>query len=906
MRNASRLFFLLLGMVIFVSVASQGVASVDPDFKPVCVGAVLTSKELRPGDQTALTLHFRNDGTAPARTDYTVFVHLEHPDKSCHNIVVGADHPPTTPMTAWEPGMIVTDGAHLLTVPANAPEGVYYLHVGVYSREGSGHPRLSDQYVAEVTVSRGAAASDTIPPPMTRQEITKRKLAARKFVGPVLGILTDQISQFRIAANGSWQLLDRRSGEVWMSDPERPGLCDVTYSNGDRTITRRVGALSLQSKTQSSLSLVYRPGGDLPNVRFSFALVAGNGGIRFSYSGDVLKKADAEWKVASIRLLDNALWATDTERGYLVIPHRLGMLFPASEGLPCVNRYTAYANNRAYSMSMLGAVKNGSAVLVCWDNPYTHIEARRSQPDLPNVPGHGMVSVSLILSKDATSVVVKPLGKGGYAQIASSYRDVALRRGLLRTWKQKMKENPNAEAMLGAADFKPFVFSRVAPNTRWNQTNEERVTVAYSFDEAAKVAEHLKKEVGIDRAMFVLAGWIHRGYDNQHPDILPAAPECGGNEALAACARRVRNIGYLFGLHDNYQDMYRDAPSWDESYLMKNRDGSPRHGGVWAGGQAYLTCSKKALELARRPQNLPKVKELFGPTVYFIDTTFAAPLQECFDPRHPLDFAEDMRWKRSLCEYARRMFGLFGSEEGQEWAVPCADYFEGMMSHRTQRSKNDIVIPLFEMIYGDCVNLYSHQGDRATYDRAECILNHILHAEMPVYQFGPHLYFEKDVEAPKPSADQPATTCFSWYDGSDGLGRTDRFIKTTYEILSPLNRITAHTPMTKHEFLTDDRSVEQSEFGDVKITVNYGSSTYSGGRITLPQYGFVVQSPGFVAFYANVFGENKFTKPTMAVVRSLDGQPLHKSKKLHTYLAFGDEKVTIAGRSIQLAAKSRH
>jgi len=37
-----------------------------------------------------------------------------------------------------------------------------------------------------------------------------------------------------------------------------------------------------------------------------------------------------------------------------------------------------------------------------------------------------------------------------------------------------------------------------------------------------------------------------------------------------------------------------------------------------------------------RPQNLPAVKRLFGPTTYFIDATFAAPPFECHDPRHML------------------------------------------------------------------------------------------------------------------------------------------------------------------------------------------------------------------------------------------------------------------------------
>jgi len=35
----------------------------------------------------------------------------------------------------------------------------------------------------------------------------------------------------------------------------------------------------------------------------------------------------------------------------------------------------------------------------------------------------------------------------------------------------------------------------------------------------------------------------------------------------------------------------REAPSWSESWLMKDREGKPRTGGRWLGGWAYLTCS---------------------------------------------------------------------------------------------------------------------------------------------------------------------------------------------------------------------------------------------------------------------------------------------------------------------------
>ena len=171
----------------------------------------------------------------------------------------------------------------------------------------------------------------------------------------------------------------------------------------------------------------------------------------------------------------------------------------------------------------------------------------------------------------------------------------------------------------------------------------------FTFEECADLAEHFHNDLGIDRAMLVLNGWINGGYDNKHPDILPAAEAIGGNAGLAACATRTKKLGWLFGLHDNYADMYQAAPSWDESYLMRNPDGSLRKGGVWAGGQCWLICSKRAVELASRPQNIPGVKELCAPDIYFSDVIFATPLYECHAVRPPHDHGGRSWWPKNNC-----------------------------------------------------------------------------------------------------------------------------------------------------------------------------------------------------------------------------------------------------------------
>lgn len=1010
-----------------VCFCAQGVTSVDHAFKPVCIGADFSSDEVRPGGQIAVSLCFRNEGTAPAKADYQIFVHVEYPDKDCADIRVQSDHAPTAPTSAWLPGEVIHDGAQVLSFPESCPAGTYYLHVGLYSLKDAGRPRVYDRYVAEIKVSLSAPKVQVSPPPMRRSDVASRRAALIARLHDPVTVENSRLS-FKISRRtGVWALTDRSTGEVWYSDPECERFAEVTFRNGDDLVTREVNSFSSIHSRDGRIDLTYRPDIEgAPPVGFRIELLPGTKGIRFSYSEIGQPKSgtpNGDWHIANVRLLDRGLWAVDTEHGYMAVPYRLGIMLPSWEGLPSTTLYHSYSNYNSYSMAMFGVVKNGSALLVHWSDPYTTFEVQHSWVDARCVPGHGLVSASVILSDTAKSFVIQPIGKGGYAEIAHAYREVARERGLLRTWSDKIKANPRAEFMLGAADFKPFVFSRTHPHTRWNPSDAETTRLTQTFPEVAEIAEHLKKDLGIDRAMLVLAGWIHGGYDNQHPDILPASEECGGNEGLADCARRVKSLGFLFGLHDNYQDMYRDAPSWDESYIMRLPDGALHAGGVWAGGQAYLTCSEKAIELAKREQNLPSVKKLFDPTIYFIDTVFAAPPFECSSPQHPLSLTDDLHWKRALSEYARGTFGLFGSEEGQEWAVPCADYFEGLLSHKTEMISAQIVIPLFEMVYGDCINLYTHQSDRATPDRPEYVLDHILYAEMPVYHFGARLYYklgnsrapiepsvhslkqtgprtfeityawhvkssvDKDyscivhfvkpdsaeVEQPvfqndhrlarptstwkpgetvidgpytlevpehvdgrygiliglwdgtrraeligvertnlryqigaltvsagkiglRPASGAVDALCFARYDGVGDINQTDRFIRNTYEILSPLNRITAHTPMTSHEFLTADRRVERTRFGDVVTTVNAGGIPYRMEHAVLPRYGFIVESPTYVAFHATEYAGKRFAQPTMLTARSLDGKPLATSRNVRIYKAFGDSQVTISGR----------
>ena len=498
--------------------------------------------------------------------------------------------------------------------------------------------------------------------PITRRE-TLRALPLAGAVAQALcqgnGLLIETPAlRFEVSErDGTYRLTDKAAGVMWRSHASRFGEIAVAQEG---KVQRLALAACEAAEGGGELVLTFRP---LAERREAVVRVrvksAGARTLEFSF--ETAGGMEAE----EIRLLDGAFGIGADERGYAVVPAREGLLIPAESGLRFRQRFGA-SDYQGCHMTMMGMVKAGAALLVTWTDPYVAVE----------IQGDGGLVASAILRKSARSVRVTVLGKGDYVTVARAYREVARAKGYLVTWDEKLKGHPERAKYLGASNVKLWQ----AVNRRMNEESTEQLSVRvnWSFDEAAQVAEHVKRDLKMEKVLFGLGGWTRRGYDNQHPDILPAAPEAGGDQGLADCARRVMQLGYLLALHDNYQDMYRDAPSWDEQWIMKTRDGGLAKGGRWAGGRAYLTCSKEAVELARRPQNLPAVKRLTAANAYFIDTTYAVGLQECFDPRHPLTKADDMKWKQEISDYARGLFGSFGSEDGREWAIPHADFFEGL------------------------------------------------------------------------------------------------------------------------------------------------------------------------------------------------------------------------------------
>ncbi len=713
---------------------------------------------------------------------------------------------------------------------------------------------------------------------------------------------------------GRYALTDLRTGVTW-DGARSGGFGRVVHGRGRQDV---LGRCIARPRGRQLVLLFHPVRSDRSRwLRVTVTPCCGGEAVELEW------EAAPGWSVREVHLLDEALSTTDRDGGAVLIPCRLGILVPADSGKAFKERFDSY-DYQGCHMLMWGVVKQGAAALISWDSPY--VEARISSTlSRPGREGgiRQTLSTSMVLSQRARRLRIHLLGKGDGHTVAKAYRGEARRRGLLPLGEGAASSgSANREKLLGAANVK--LWSCLTRRMNEASRRQESVKVNWTFDQAAEIVRHLDEDLQLDRVLFTVGGWIRRGYDNQHPDLLPAAAELGGNEGLARLAGSVKSRGYLFCLHDNYQDIYRDAPSWDEDVIVKTPAGKLTTGGRWAGGRAYLVCSAEGLRLASRPANLPAVREIAGADAYFIDTTTAAPLIECADPNHPTSRGDDLAWKRALCEYGRATFGVFGSECGREWAVGACDFFEGLTGvsgsfYHTWKGHPErhvavggVPWPLWELVYRRQVALYGkygydlHKAARYVLWHA-CIGRTLNHHSIP-----PGLYWKsKDAtrfaEEPAPRGGRPDEALYTRAAGgwAEGMHIVDRFLKNTQEILGPLNELTAQRELAEHVFLSADRMVRRSVFGSegdpVTVIVNMGDEPAEvtvgrGRKVTLGPRGLVVQSSTFAAFVATRWGGLTYDGPAMFTVRSQDGRPISSSHRLRVFHGCGDNRIRLGGR----------
>ncbi len=301
----------------------------------------------------------------------------------------------------------------------------------------------------------------------------------------------------------------------------------------------------------------------------------------------------------------------------------------------------------------------------------------------------------------ARVVRLLPLAARGYVGIAKAYRAWAQRDGRVVTLREKAKTVPQVAQLVGAVDL-----------WWWKEG------ASWTADPHPEIAAREFKDAGITQVLWSV-------------------------EAQPEAVKAIRELGFLPGRYDIYQDVYApETPitwatrdGWPDDLVLLP-DGTTMKGWVLhENGREYpggVICSQPGLARLRTKVAADLATHAYG--ARFLDTTTASPLRECWNPRHPESRSDDRTWKVAQLRAISGEFTLVcGSETGMDLAAPVVHYFEGMMSlgpYRLPDSGYDLFsyrkpqedflrfqvgafyrIPLVELVYHDCLVSYWYWGD---------------------------------------------------------------------------------------------------------------------------------------------------------------------------------------------------
>jgi len=646
----------------------------------------------------------------------------------------------------------------------------------------------------------------------------------------------------QVSKDGRLSVIDVSYGKVW----------ETKYINGWITLRDRKGKISFpepeEIKTENNrIQILYNcaatDGIDLL-IKVEVILEKDYLDIKIS---DVTGKADWTSIEYPAHILNISSSVSD---GYIVVPYHQGIIIPTRinagfmrfmhntwGAITDIERFLPFESG-SINMSWFGAHWEYSNVLCINITP---------EDSLLHIIGNANINREGIVSKDIYPfssidrisslspvwlpshkklkypriIRIKPVD-GGYIGMCKEYLSYAKSIGRYISLKEKCEKNPQINKIIGAPDIKIYIYTnrKNEPTYRaWSGPILNGYTKLHtSFRDAENIVSKLKSE-SINNALILLAGWNRAGYDREHIDVWPPAEVAGGIKGLKTLSKTVINQGYLFSLHDNYQDFYPDAPSYDEKYIMKNEDNSMKIGGIWDGGLCYLICSSQMKRFLERNLNL--IQNNIDINSYYLDTITAAPLYECYDSMHLVTRGEDKNNKIEILRFLSEKGLVVGGEGGTDWAIPVCTFFEGLPGSAVgyfagiESPDFGISVPLFNLVYHDAVICYWQHGQ--PFGR-EDHTNHILY----------------DLLTGQPS---------SWSLIYDQFEDLLPLIKQIYNLLGLFHRKVAFYKMTGHEFISEDFAVQKSYFEDgSEVIVNFGISSHSIDRIKVPPKGFIVFS----------------------------------------------------------------
>ena len=531
-----------------------------------------------------------------------------------------------------------------------------------------------------------------------------------------------------------------------------------------------------------------------------------SGDIRFEW----LPLCEEGLSVKKVRWPGEMSFEKASRSWYSVLNHQQGLLVPNDweTALDHVVFNGFFETAGAY-MPWFGQVKDREGyIAICetpWNagytaehpagGPYSHVGIYY-EPSLGKMDYRRVLRYTLLSDCD-------------YNDLCKVYRAYVRETGHLRTLAEKAAQNPSVDRLIGCSFVHTGIKTVVQPDSDFfDPENPEKNNHCTPF---SKRTEEIKllHNMGVEKLYLHLDGWAQPGYDNCHPDYSPACIEAGGWEGMKELVDTMHECGYLFGIHDQYRDFYKSAKSFDENYACRLTDGTIPEHHRWAGGpQSYLCATQAPYYLRRNFAALfENGIELDGA---YLDVFTCNEGDECTNPEHRMTRRECYEYRRQCFSWLLAHGILSSSEEVSDWAIPSLVFCHyapySFMMKRPGLPKDGIPVPLFNLVYHDCV-IEPWMMDKAS-ENDDYMLYALLNGGAP-YLLRDAAYLNTDGS----------------FEGDELLALEEMIRRS--KTVSALHEKIAKCEMVRHRMNPENWWIQETEFSDgTKVKVDFKNQTY--------------------------------------------------------------------------------
>ncbi|MFA6715327.1 MAG: DUF5696 domain-containing protein [Victivallaceae bacterium] len=524
--------------------------------------------------------------------------------------------------------------------------------------------------------------------------------------------------------NLSLVLTDKKTGTRWNSEGIAKMLygyaysydlaqhCKVELKQENNKISIRCSSMVFWSRFKGQGYIKPEPG---PDLEFEFSIILNSDHVVFRI--EKVKNMNDEECVVTFPYGLTHLDSNAEAR--LVFPHNYGAMyeFPRKDMLD----FEAPFGVCSFNMPVYGVFKENSGLGVYIKTPFDSAAAININN---KKAGRSAVDINFIFNRDradyAREIAFYPIPDGNHVKLAKLYRNILKKENRFVSLDEKIKNSPEVEKLIGTVILKNNTFSKEPPPgvkksyslymMRPDQNEYEGLPGNWTAREIFDTAQ----KRGFDRVCVYNTGWNNKGYDSGYPTRFPPNPERGTFEDFQRDAEYARSLSkdYIYSVHDNYRDVYKNSPEFDKDFLITDKNNVPAEGGIWRGGRAYPLCPESEDVLKYIERDIPRIREMLGRGSIYIDVLGCVAPLECYHKNHPMGRRTDAARRKELLQYIKNEIGSVATETApSDYLNEIVDlgafggiHFQGV---NVGTSPCLVPVPLYQLVYHDSVLNYT-------------------------------------------------------------------------------------------------------------------------------------------------------------------------------------------------------